>query len=905
MRETFDRLLHLSVEQAGLLVAVLGLVGTLVTTLKLSARMRRLAGLGIRTFAYRAGIPSRKYGRWFVRKYASIENVYLDRVEALDLAATYVPLTVTSDSNPSDAELLGTDVMGANRGRKIIVLGDPGSGKSTLLRAYGAGITKRAWGAILLGGDWRPTKGEVPFLIPLRKLRAESGANAVEQYLLKLLIDAGITRRPEWCLRRLLKDGRCLVLLDGLDEVAEARYHSVLQAVGDFCEGENTELPTGLARVVLTCRRQNFLKIRDDWMPWFSDEFYMLAPFRDSDVQRYVAKRKSAFHSPKSPKTFLADLKASGNFDLHRSPLILAMSVGLYVRDPAFIIPSSIPVLYDAMISEMLRRRSADSSPVSQSLKFDAMDKRRLLRDIALKSAELSNHFESFSRRDLITHAEFLSPELTSVGRDQVDEFVEEIVTRAGLVFDASDDGLLSFTHRSIHEFLAAEAISRMEDGGINFISERASHDAWRQSLMFVVASAPQADELLIRIASVSPELAGHALASARVSKEVAAGVLATLGDRARQQGQVKIIVPAILAATRSPEPAISDTAVQLVREILLSNAEDEQTDGQVDQEKRLRALFGGDTFGALQVLDDVANSNSPQVAALSGELAGLVPNNARLVAPLWRSLNTPGIENEPACKAIISNLLTLAMKPDCFVELQSQETLGEREFSGRTLSEVYPFKRAVPLSSNFVKLLALADELSVEPLGPKPCPFFEAKRLDPKAFKNLERDNRYTVKVPIHVTQWFLTTLAIVGTLGAATWATYLLFVDFGRLTRPYGMNNAVLVLLSMAAPYMAHRFIRIERLPAPGSMQYELGCFSVVFAPLPPIAISVALLPIAASSVVLFLIAASVANFVFFFLPLARVAPLTHVFYIPALNPYRHVYSDPGCRHWVTKPQ
>ena len=49
-------------------------------------------------------------------------------------------------------------------------------------------------------------------------------------------------------------------------------------------------------------------------------------------------------------------MRTSGTLDLHRTPLILAMSVGLYARKAFYEIPSSIAELYRAMIDEMLDR---------------------------------------------------------------------------------------------------------------------------------------------------------------------------------------------------------------------------------------------------------------------------------------------------------------------------------------------------------------------------------------------------------------------------------------------------------------------------------------------------------------------------------------------------------------------
>ncbi|WP_173079139.1 NACHT domain-containing protein [Phytohabitans rumicis] len=813
-----------NLDLAELLVALASLVVAVGVAVKISARLRRLLSHLWRSLLYTTGSFDRRYQKWFVREYAKTENIYLNQVETLDLASTYVPLTVTSDEGQSNAELLGTDVLGSGRNR-LIILGDPGSGKSTLLRAYAVGITKRTWRTLLLGADRRPRGKEVPFLIPLRRLRPETGSNAIERQMRRILVNAGITRASEWYLRRLLKDRRCLILLDGLDEIARDRYRWVVESVGSFINGDDTALPTANGRMALTCRHQNFLKLRDDWMPWFSEEAFTLAPFRDEDMQRYVTKRRSAFRKPKSSAKFIADLRASGNFDLYRSPLILAMSVGLYAREPDFVIPSSVPVLYDSMISEMLRRRASDSSPVSQSLKFQAKDKRRVLREVAFASTVSSDQFESFTRRALVDHTDFLAPELTSVARNQVDDFVDEIVSKAGLVFEASEDGLLAFSHRSIHEFFVAEQLLRMEEESLPLIGEKAAHDAWRQSLMFVAAGAQNTDKVLLQIFGSSPELAGYALAGARASKRVADEILETLADQVASAGQATVLVPALLAATRSPEVETRDTAIQLIKGLL-----------EVSSQKDLVAMFGGDIYGVLQVLGDVANSNSPRVVALASTLMTAVPNNRRLVGPLWRCLNTYGIEDEPECKLFVSRLLNLAMDSRYFTELQNQPSLGTLEFGRGVREEAYPFKRGVPITSNLVTLLCLADALSVEPLGSNGSPFLIAKRANLKAFKKLERDKRFSLRIPITIPQWFLVALGTIASLGAVTWLALTLYASPRTLSKSYETYDFGLLVLAIIIGSIPYQIVKVEQAPPEqGTRRYELGCFTVIFYPVP----------------------------------------------------------------------
>ena len=140
-------------------------------------------------------------------------------------------------------------------------------------------------------------------------------------------------------------------MLDGLDEVTSDRYEVVREAVYQFTKDHDPDHPTYLARVIVACRRQNFLAIRDEWLPTIAVRMYTLAPLRNSEIFSYLNKLRTKFKRPDGPEGFVQAVGASGSLDLHRVPLILAMSVGLHIHKDYFEIPASIATLYLTMIN--------------------------------------------------------------------------------------------------------------------------------------------------------------------------------------------------------------------------------------------------------------------------------------------------------------------------------------------------------------------------------------------------------------------------------------------------------------------------------------------------------------------------------------------------------------------------
>ncbi|NEQ85815.1 MAG: NACHT domain-containing protein, partial [Moorea sp. SIO2I5] len=132
-------------------------------------------------------------------------------------------------------KFLADQLLSQNQSRRVVILGAPGSGKTTLMSYFAVMLAQSKAKVLGLDGDtdW------LPILIRIRDWQ-----RYLDKHLDKSLIDyAGLLAEktmegkplPEGFFDHWLSDGRALILLDGLDEVAEdAKRNDVVRRINNF-----------------------------------------------------------------------------------------------------------------------------------------------------------------------------------------------------------------------------------------------------------------------------------------------------------------------------------------------------------------------------------------------------------------------------------------------------------------------------------------------------------------------------------------------------------------------------------------------------------------------------------------------------------------------------------------------
>ena len=373
----------------------------------------------------------------------------------------------------------------------------------------------------------------------------------------------------------------------------------------------------------------------------------------------------------------------------------------------------------------------------------------------------------------------------------QPQAFVEEIITHSGLLTSAGRDDYWHYAHRSIQEFLVAQELRL--DGAADFLLERADSLDWRQAVQFyaVGQEPPQIDAFLLSLAVCNPELAVRCLQVCRPSLAAAQQVLSRLTVGSREA------VTALAAATRCPLAAVRSLAITRLKEAIL------------DPEGGFSDI-GFEVEEMLPLLDSLTRTNAADIAAVLPAVIDQVPDDPRLMRPLWQCLNAEGFENHlDESGRITGKLLRLAADRDAFTALSAQ---GRRnpEFLAQYREQAYPFKRGLDRGHNLVTLLAWADYLAsrgrdVVPGQPaeagRPAPepfnrFWEARAA--RRLRTLEEDKRRTISFSLCWPARVVSGLTLIGAIAASSFelATgadqslnpldgrpYLLFLGFGYI--------------------------------------------------------------------------------------------------------------------------
>ena len=880
---------------AGMAAGVAAVVIAMVPPV--SRALRRAFG----TAVLRADFPWRRYARWFARTWGVYDNPYLRDREYLNLGDTYVPLSIRAAVTGAETVTDATAVLADDRAGNLVILGDPGSGKSTLLKAHGVGALTGRRAAPMA----RP-RPVVPFFVQLRKLAGTEGQISIFDYLAAEILESGAgmsSSAARRFLRYALRQGQVEVMLDGLDEVPSHRRRAVLQAVAYFKDDKSPDRMSCRARIMITCRQQNFESLQEERQEWLSatdGRECWLMRLGDAQIYSYLDKHRGKFTPPGDPDSFFEAIRASGTLSLHRAPLILAMSVGMYAPRAHFLMPSSMAEFYRKMIRDMLDRRGIRYDPGgAMPLNFHTSDKERFLRRFALRTAAARPGFDEFAKEDLVRFAATLTGDLAGVGDPRA--FVEEIIEHSGLLTDVGHGSRYIFAHRSIQEFLTAQGLRETSDGA-SFLLARADDLAWRQVIQFYSAGLEQhqANAFLPELAVRNPELAGFCLARTEVSDVEAGRVLAALWPTDTAG------LAALIAATTSPREPVRRMAVDRLAQVASRGG------------SPLR-LGGGQIDELILLLGALTETDAAQIAWLVPWLIEQVPDDPRLVEPLWRCLAAPGIENFGGCATIVRRLVDLATSPDGFAELARQPPRTRSFLTGDARRRAYPFRRGLPNDHNLVTLLTWANQVRVVPA--RPNRYFEAK-----AAGHLDRIETARPQAISFAPFWAVRIFSVALCLGALIAAVVFAATDPGALVNsPFGgtrliavipgaaiVSMSVFTVISARADHMSYdsRLRQFLIFDVKGEYGHTETAFALdwITSSWPIFAmtgvIAVALLPLAEHSWITYFTADAVIGF-FYFAPFMNGFSRGRRYYLYQPSPYVDLYDDPRSRHWVSPDQ
>jgi energy-coupling factor transporter ATP-binding protein EcfA2 len=367
-------------------------------------------------------------GQEGVRRFESIEN--LESAYRLEEHRQY-------QSEKSERQ---NGLKAANEQKFLMVLGAPGAGKSTFLKRMGLEALKGR------KGQYRPEC--IPVFVELK--RFVTG----EVNLEVVIVDELETCRfpsAQKSVRKLLEQGKLLILLDGLDEVPTDQMAKAIGQIEDFVDKYKEN------RFIASCRtaayHSSFRRFSDMEMSSFDDEQMEQFIFNWFQTQqdRQMGTAQRCWDLLQQP-----DYAATK--ELAQTPLLLTFLCLVFDDSQTF--PKNRAVLYGEALDVLLKKWAAEKriqrNPIYQDLTV-------ALEEIMLAEIAYTNFSEDrlfFSQREVVEQIRtFLSSNLNAPRHLDGEQVLQAIQVQQGILIERAR-GVLSFSHLTLQEYLTARHIT-------------------------------------------------------------------------------------------------------------------------------------------------------------------------------------------------------------------------------------------------------------------------------------------------------------------------------------------------------------------------------------------------------------------------------------------------------------
>jgi len=389
------------------------------------------------------------------------------------------------------------------RQKKVVLLGAPGSGKTTFMSYFAVMLAQQNHvstdsAAVDHFNPPQPPfeRGEMeelnrdsrnnalglnsnidwlPILIKIRDLARQPDISILD-YVRQFAEDTmAVKPLPEGFFDYWLEDGRALILLDGLDEVAEdAKRYQVVRRIENFL-GQYKQ-----NRAIITSRPAGYKR---DFFKTQEFPHYQLQPFNDDQIEEFINRwydsrvpdKAEAERRKQSLRTALSDNPRIQL--LAQNPLLLTI-IALIHRYQAHL-PKERYKLYDKAVETLLTSWDANKELTNQTeLKHLELDDLRRLMEILAYWIHTQGNSEDKEGGTLIEKDDLidqLSREIQTLkqiqryeAKKEAERFVNFIRERTGLLNEQGQD-YYAFVHKTFQEYLCAQEIDYQADNEGDF----------------------------------------------------------------------------------------------------------------------------------------------------------------------------------------------------------------------------------------------------------------------------------------------------------------------------------------------------------------------------------------------------------------------------------------------------
>lgn len=389
--------------------------------------------------------------------------------------------------------------------RRVVLRGEAGAGKTTLLRWLAVRAATHSFPPLL--ASWNDC---VPFLIPLRKWASE-GFPPLDQFLGDL--ERTVGRPPPGWVRKQLRSGRALLLIDGVDELPQARRAAMLEGLSRLV----AQYP--LPRYIVTSRPLAVSQREwSEWAKWTEKAEFSPVALREMD-QSTSELLIDRWHEALAQGLGDAEKKAElpelpGNLKrllrtrpvlrrLANNPLLCAMICALH-RENGQNLPAQRVELYQQCIEMLLHRRDEGRNipPGEEYPNLSNTQKLLVIRDFALSMRSANQLAIDTSQADASFNylLQMVKPDDEGRGATLRKWFFTE---RANLLHEPIE-GQIEFRHRTFQDYLTALALATKRD--IDQLANHAEDEQWHDIITLAAGKTERedTDKLIEKILSLA-----------------------------------------------------------------------------------------------------------------------------------------------------------------------------------------------------------------------------------------------------------------------------------------------------------------------------------------------------------------------------------------------------------------
>ena len=340
--------------------------------------------------------------------------------------------------------------------RRLAILGGPGSGKTTLMRYLTLIYARRKQRKLI--HPKAPTY--VPVLMYLRDVRKDIVKNPklplaklIETWVQRLQTIEPLKPPSEWFSGK-LRQNRCLILLDGLDEIADEIERQIVSQWVDFQMEQYPDMP-----FILTSRLLGYQQAKLQQ----SVTVLEVQPFTLKQVQKFIhswyLETEIKSQGNNNDLGVRSEAKSQADDLIKRirdssplvamavNPLLLTMITTVHRRGNA--LPGKRVKLYEEICQVLLEKRQRAKGIVSN---LTASQNQSILQGLALNL--MVRKTRSFVFSDI---EDLLRKRLRLVLKDEANpnQFLKQVREVSGLLV-AKEEGIYEFVHLSFQEYLAS-----------------------------------------------------------------------------------------------------------------------------------------------------------------------------------------------------------------------------------------------------------------------------------------------------------------------------------------------------------------------------------------------------------------------------------------------------------------